>query len=77
MVRRLSTIIIFVWVFTSTPLAVGEQMVSAYVNLGISYYRQKKYTEALQQFRNALAVDPEYPDLYPLHFKSARHGKKD
>ena len=44
----------------------AEEKASFYANLGASYYKLDRYDDAVAQFQKALALDPDFPNLYGL-----------
>jgi len=52
--------------FIAFALAEANQKASFYVNLGISYYKQGKYEDAINQFQKALDLDTDFQNLYGL-----------
>ncbi len=41
-----------------------KKLPNAYTGLGDTYYRQKKYNDALAEYDNAIKTDPNYADAY-------------
>lgn len=52
--------IFFLTSFFSTTYAAYSQMPEFLCDLGLGFYRQSRYDEALHEFRKALLVDPDY-----------------
>jgi tetratricopeptide (TPR) repeat protein len=42
----------------------AKKKYDAYVNRGVIYYRQKKYTQAIEDYNEAIKIEPENVDAY-------------